>query len=493
MKNTSSNTDQVLEQYREISILESSASVLYWDMETMMPKGSSNLRGEQLGTLSKLIHEKRTAPKFVEQIMSLNTEDSPHVKKLQLLTHKSVAVSPVLVERLAKLQVEGQALWKKAREESNYSLVQSKLQALLDAQIEYTQSLKTGSEFLKKYYKDFSNYDVNLDQFEPGMKASQIRGMLDELGKALKEILPQATAKANSRKEVDASKIKMSISKQEELNKKIAATLGYDFQQGRLDVSTHPFCGGSPGDTRITTRYDENDFVDSLSSVIHETGHALYEQGLPAQLIHKPCGAAASFGVHESQSRLYENQVARSRPFCEYLSTLVSGISVDELYTHMTRIKEGFIRVDADEVSYNLHIILRMGIEERLLNGTLHTKDLPSIWNSEFEHLFGRKVPNDKMGCLQDTHWYGGGFGYFPTYSIGNVLAAQLFQKYTKENSSWESDMRKGDFAKLRAFLSTRVHEQAALSDSPSTIQKALDGDTLNAKTFIEYIKGKYL
>ncbi len=486
--------DEVLNHYKKISILESIQAQLEWDMETMMPKDSVDLRSEQMQTLSGLIFEKESDPKYVDSVFSFSLPAFPEslrekqLKRLQKELHKRLCLDVAFVSRQTELRVAAVDLWKKAKANNDFSIVKDILEDLVGVQREWAERLKSAPA-LKAEYTAKSLYDIHLDAFEPGMPSEFLRKKLQELGSKTKEILPLILEKQKESSE--KTSFAMTFERQKELSQVLARTLGYDFSRGRLDSAVHPFCGGSPGDTRITTRYNEKDFSDCFYSVIHETGHALYEQGLPTHLRHTPCGRAASFGIHESQSRLLENQIGRSRAFCAYLATLV-GIDEKVLFKHFNTVQKSFIRTESDELTYNLHILLRMEIEEDLLHGKIRVKDLPEVWNERFKDLFALTVPSSSQGVLQDTHWYSGLFGYFPTYSIGNILAAQLFSNFKKTYGDWESKVASGNFQDLRTYLNHAVHSQAGLGNSPETIQKAVGGD-LHVGPFIDYIREKYV
>jgi carboxypeptidase Taq len=305
-------------------------------------------------------------------------------------------------------------------------------------------------------------------------------------------LLLDAVAKSKTSGSFEVTGFRMSVDDQRKLVAEISKALGFDFERGRLDTSVHPFCGGSPDDVRMTTRYSEDDFTESLYGVIHETGHAIYEQNLPPETRYTPCGVAASFGVHESQSRFMENQIGRPRASMRFLSKK-TGLDPDLLYEQLNRVERSYIRTEADELTYNLHILLRTELEEALIEREIQVKDLPERWRERFKNYFGLEIPNDSLGVLQDVHWYGGTFGYFPSYSLGNLLAAELFSDFRKAEPDWESHVEKGDFATITRFLRERVHSRAAFENSPETMRTALKGRELGAQAFLSYLKEKFL
>ena len=483
---SSTSESFLLERYREIALLESVQGVLHWDMETKMPKQGTDLRGRQLGLMASLIHGKETESRYVEEALKL--QNSPHARPLRRRLLNTLCVDTAFVARLSEAQVQCQNLWKKARQAKDFSIVSPALQGLVDLQREWAQRYKAHPAATPEV-KSLSNFEACLGLFEPGFPAQKLDALLNELGPALKTRVPSVVAKQGAAR--DTLTLAMPIEEQQILVQRVCKDLGFDFNHGRLDESAHPFCGGSPEDTRLTVRYDERDFTNAVTSTTHETGHAIYEQNLPAELLYTPVGVAASYGVHESQSRFLENQIGRSQPFANYLAK-ITGRDAGLLYSHLNRVKNSFIRVDADEVTYNLHIMIRVGIEKKLLNGEMNADEIPAAWNAAYADYLGLKVPDDGVGCLQDIHWYGGSFGYFATYTLGNLIAAALFQDFQKLNPIWEAQVSSGDFSAIRNFCKDRVHRHAALHDSPGTIQLAL-GRELTAKPFLEYVDHKYL
>jgi carboxypeptidase Taq len=486
---------KVFTHYKKITGLESINSVLYWDFETMMPKSSGGLRSDQLSLLGTTIHALCTDKTYVDAVMSLDensidsSTDRKHLKKLKKSLAKDQCLDDSYIERSTQASLRTHEKWKEARETKSFSVVKNELAELVSLKQEYAQRISS-SETLKPYFVEKNSYEILLDEFEPGISAKYLRETLKSLVDQTVALLPEIQEVQSSQKEPTA--IKLNTDAQHQLVLKTAAALGFDFNHGRIDKSVHPFCSGHPLDTRMTTRYREEDATDSIWSTIHETGHALYEQGLPKDLVGLPCGTAASMGVHESQSRFYENQIAKSLPFCSWIAPEL-GVSADELYRLLNRVQKSFVRVDADEVTYNLHIYLRMELEEKLILGTLAVDDLEDAWNELFYKTFGLKPSSALEGVLQDTHWYGGMFGYFPTYSLGNLLAAELFTKYQDEFPNWSELVSKGSFSHIKEFMSTKVHSLASLDDSPTTMTKIIGDRLPQADTLINHFKQKYL
>lgn len=491
MNNESLN--KIYQHFKKIHTLESIASTLHWDVETFMPKNSAEQRGEQLSLLNSMIHNLSTDKNYIDQVMSideLNLEseiDKMHVSKLKKDLHMSLCVDQDFVERSTKSSLECHEKWKEAREKNDFKVVKNALNHLLNIKKEYAQKLKNHKP-LSSFYENKSLYEVLVDSFEPGISSDYLKKELKALVEQTIELLPSIET---SQKELSNVTISMDTDKQHKIVLMVAEALGFDFSRGRIDKSVHPFCSGNREDTRMTTRYDAKDAVGSIWSTIHETGHGIYEQNIPKNLFSLPCGTAASMGVHESQSRFYENQIGRSMPFCEWLSPQLN-ISPKELYTALNKVQKSFIRTESDEVTYNLHIYLRFKLEEQLISGQLDVDHLEDAWNEEFQKSFGMKPSSALVGVLQDTHWYGGMFGYFPTYSLGNLLASELFEIYKNEFSNWEDLVRSGNFKHIKEFMNQRVHSYAAKQNSPETMKKILSGRLPSAGTLTKQFKDKY-
>ena len=486
---------EIMAHYRKISILSTALELVGWDMETYMPPGAAPLRGEQLGLLSEIHHREMTRQDFVDASLSFDTskladQDRKQMVRLQEEIQLSRVHSPEFISKREEARVKTQRVWHEAKKKKDFKIVRDALGDLVKIQRDWAQAVKD-SAHMKSKYGHRSLYEIHMDQFEPGQPSADVRRVLSELGVGLKKLLPEILAKQKSGA-ASKTAFAMKTEKQQDLCHNLSTRLGFDFQKGRLDRSAHPFCGGSPGDVRITVRYDESDLTESLYGLIHETGHALYEQGLPEANLRTPCGRAVSLGFHESQSRFMENQIGRSPAFCDFLAKLIH-VTPAKVTSHIHQIEKSFIRTESDEVSYNLHILLRMAIEEDLMEGKLSVKDLPERWNSDFKDLFGIKVPNDSLGCMQDIHWYGGAFGYFPTYSLGNLIAAELFALYTKEYPRWKTSVKNGQFRDTKKFLNERVHSLAGFDDSPTTLKKIIGKSIPDPQVFLTYLRDRYL
>ena len=484
----------LLKQYKEYSLLGSISALMHWDMETMMPSGAAQSRSEMMALVSQLSHRQISHPAFVEKVMALNPknlqgEEQRQALLLKIAVIKQNAFDEDFVTRSSKLMVITHEKWKEARKNKDFSIVLPNLKEMLALKREEAQLLQS-NHHLKTYFQGRTKYETLMDDFEPEFSSARIRKLLAELKTSTMELLPQVLAKVEKWPAVKAGTFAMSNEKQRELGELVSKELGLDYSRARLDTSVHPFCTNFNKEIRITTRHDPEDFLECLLGVIHETGHALYEQGLPHKWANTPMGAAVSLGVHESQSRFMENMIARSKPFSLYLSKK-TGIGADVIFQQLNRVQRSFIRAESDELTYNLHIILRMGIEEDLIEGKLEAADLPARWNKDFESMIGLKVPDDSIGCLQDTHWFGGAFGYFPTYSLGNLLAAELFADFQKEIPGWETKVEQGDFSVVRDFLNEKIHSYGAVLNSTQLMQKTL-GRELGVSSFAGYIRDKF-
>jgi carboxypeptidase Taq len=490
------NFSELLAHYQKISRLDGILQTLWWDMETFMPVGAGEERSEQIGVLSGQIQELWSDENFFENWSEcfeesrnekFASDQKAQVQKLGLELAKRRAITVDFASREARLQSSCQNAWKQARSGNNFAGVLEPLTELVRLNREKASRFQEAA-LLKERYRGKDLYTVLFDQLEPGFDGEVLKKLFSELEAGLSQKLPAIVEKHGHSGEA----IPMPLAQQRALYAGLPVKLGMDGTWSRLDESTHPFCGGARGDVRITTRYFENDFSDSMFSVIHETGHGLYEQGIPKKWWHTPIGQAASFGVHESQSRFLENQIGRSDAFCRWLAQQ-SGLDFARIKASVRRVRPGYIRVAADEVTYNFHIILRWKIERGLMDGSLEVKDLPEFWNHRFLETMKLKVEKDSQGCLQDIHWFGGAFGYFPTYTLGNLLAAELYQDFQREVPDWRQKIEAGDFTIVREFMRPRIYDQAARHDSPETMKRALHGRELGVKAFFDYVDERYL
>ncbi len=486
--------DQLLARAREVYLLRSSYAVLQWDEETYLPPKAVPFRAEQLSFLEAKAHVLATDPKVGDWLKACEdhayapeSDETANVREWRREYDRATKLPVQLVEEFERVCALARNAWKQARRESDYAIFAPHLSKILEL------SRKRADLW---GYAD-SPYDALLEGYEPGATVKSVGPVFAELQPPLRELLDRAGGRSVPE---DFLKGDYPISGQQSLNRRLAAAFGYDFEAGRVDETTHPFMATlGPSDQRVTTRYDARMFQASFYGVLHEVGHALYEQGLQRDAVGTPIGTARSLGIHESQSRLWENHVGRSRQFwnkwhgtaVEHLSAL-GRFTPEELARGVQRVAPSFIRVEADEITYDLHILLRFELEIDLIENRLSVKDLPGRWNQRFKELFGLVVPTDSLGVLQDIHWSMGGFGYFATYSLGNLNAAQLMAAAGRSVPNLEQCLSAGDYGPLLQWLRSNVHQHGQRF-SPSELMKRATGEPTQSKYRIEYLRNKYL
>jgi carboxypeptidase Taq len=486
-------------RFRRIANLRQAVSMLQWDLATVMPPGGQESRAEQSATLRVLAHEMMTDPRVGELLddaaaaeIGLGPWQRANLREMKRAYVHATAIDSRLVEALSKANAACEALWREARPKSDFAMIRPRLETVLTFQREVAAA--------KAAKLGVTPYDALLDEWEPDGKSAEIDRVFDPLAKFLRPFLEKVLERQASEGVAEALHGPFPVERQRILCEKLMSTVGFDFRHGRLDASLHPFCGGTPDDVRITTRYSEDDFAGSLMGVLHETGHALYERGLPADWRYQPVGDARGMSIHESQSLLIEMQACRSREFLTYLAPLAraafggSGPSweADNFYRLYTRVERSLIRVEADEVSYPAHVILRYRLEKAMLAGDLAVVDLPGAWDDGMEALLGVRPPDDRRGCLQDIHWYDGAWGYFPTYTLGAMTAAQLFHTVKRADPSILDGIRNGNFEALVAWLREHVHRKASLLSVPELIADAT-GRPLDPAVFERHLEDRYL
>lgn len=473
--------------------------MLGWDQETYMPSKGIAHRARIQALLSGLAHEKATADTFKALLEKVEAEagqlePTSEIGANLALWRRQMDLAARLPKSLVEEQSQaislGQAAWAKAREQGRFQDFAPHLQRLMEISYRIGELWSDGK----------APYDALLDQHERGIRSADVDQLFANLRPQVSELAKQAVAfsEANAPNE-EEMRGDCPKEKQIQLNREVAEAIGFDFEAGRIDETAHPFCSGfGPGDVRLTTRYDEGDFLSSLFGVLHEAGHGLYEQGLPEKHWGTPIGEAVSLGIHESQSRLWENHVGRSRAFWERWFDRASELfphlrkfSLDRFLLGVNRANFSFIRVEADEATYDLHIMLRFEIEKLLFNGSLKVEALPEAWNDLFASSFGMTPPSDRLGCLQDIHWSMGGFGYFPTYTLGNLNSAQLFAAAQREDAI-QNGTRQGNYAPLLSWLRTHVHEIGSQL-SPAQIMLHATGATTEIEPYIEHLRRRFL
>jgi len=482
-------------------LLSGVSSLISWDQETYMPEGAASIRAEQLQALSGIIHDAKTSKKFSTALSKLIDIPTGKInikglKKPEVAAvhawhrdySKEVALPKKFVEEFTKLTSEALIAWCHARKEDSFHTFAPYLDRIISMNREKAELLG---------YKEHP-YDALLDCFEPNATTSEV----DRLFTDLKNFLTPLIKKIGALKPADSSFLfgKFSPSKQMEFGKKILDSIGYDMRRGRLDLSSHPFSSAShPTDSRITTRIHPNSLMSNLSAVLHEGGHALYEMGLPAIHYGSPLCEAVSLGIHESQSRFFETRIGLSKPFWSYfLNPLkktfkgpLENVSLDSFYKAINQVKPSLIRIEADEVTYNLHIILRFELEKALIEGSLKVRDIPDAWNAKMRELLGVTPKTNREGCLQDIHWSMGAFGYFPTYALGNIYASHLFLGFQQDHPDWETKVASGNLLFIKKWLNEHVYKYGRQFSSKELLEKATK-HKLSSTAFIDYLSNKY-
>jgi carboxypeptidase Taq len=486
-------------RFRRRGALSQAARMLTWDSATMMPEGGAPARSEQLAVLSVTCHELLTDSAVAELLAGAEAESESlgpwqraNLREMTRQWRHATALDSDLVEALSKAGQHCEMVWRKARPAADFAAVLPSLEALLE--------LKREAAGAKAEAFGCAPYDALLDQYDPGLTAAKIDRIFDPLAAFLPGFLEQVLAKQAGQGAPIAMNGPFPLERQEALARRLMAIVGFDFDHGRLDRSAHPFCGGVPGDVRITTRYDQDDPLSALMAVLHETGHALYEGGLPPDWRLQPVGGSRGMAVHESQSLLIEMQVCRGAGFIAFAAPLIAEAfggagpawSADNLTRLANRVAPGLIRVDADEVTYPAHIILRTRLERALIAGELRPADLPGAWNEAMEELLGLTPPDDRLGCLQDIHWYDGALGYFPTYTLGAMTAAQLFAAAKAAVPEIPEALGRGDFAPLLDWLGTQIHAKGARLTGEDLLIEAT-GKPLDPEVFKAHLITRYL
>ena len=499
-----SDYKKLLRRNKDLRVLQSAEDVVHWDMETMMPPRAVELRSQQLALLSRMEHKMSTDPeigKLLKQIAA-----SPDFDKLGQIERRNLhlirknydeqtALPEKLVEEIAKQQAIAVNVWKKAKKARRFSLFKPDLEKLVGL-------IKQEAEILMKVKGTSTPYDALVDLFEPKMTSTEIDRVFDGLRKGLAKLLPYIS---NAPRQPDRNQLKrhVPVEKQREISRALAETLGYDVTSpragGRIDETEHPFTTGRYDDVRITTHYYPDDFSSSIFSVLHETGHALYDQNLNAEWKYQPVGSHCSYGIHESQSRFVENIIGRSKEFWEgFLPKLkkVAAPDLDKLelesFVHaINDVKPSKIRVEADEVTYSLHVIVRFQIEQDLFSDKVKVSELPTLWNEKYQEYLGLKIEDDSEGVMQDTHWANGYFGYFPSYTLGNIYSGQMLTKVQQDIPDWGRQLADGKLEAIKSWLVKNVQSRGNLYD-PAELMKTVTGKELDAGPYLEYLKEKY-
>ena len=485
--------ENLVADLKRANVLASVESLLGWDEQVLLPPDSADRRAEQRALLAELHHREATAPRIGESLAALDalgedaTEEERVLRRCARKDYERLTkLPPEFVSEKARLDSEGYHAWAEARATRDFA----KFAPILRKQLEFAhreaELLGAGDA-----------YDYALDKHDPGMTAARIEVLFDELKR---DLVPLANRIVAARRPVKREALRgFPVEKQSEFLREVTTAMGFDYGRGRIDVSLHPFSSGDGFDSRMTTRFDVDAPLDSLLSAIHETGHGLYEQGLPREWIGTPLGEAVGMGIHESQSRLWENQVARSRAFWRHwepkfraqFAPRLDGVTSDDLHRAINEVAPTLIRVDADEVTYNLHIVLRFEIERRLFRGELKVEDLPAAWNALSRELIGLTPAHDGEGCLQDVHWSDGAFGYFPSYCLGNMIAAQLWYTALAALPGLEDDFAAGRYDRLLGWLRTQIHVRGRRLETEELV-RAVTGEGITPRHLVRYLGERY-
>lgn len=476
------------------NVLGAILDLLQWDEQVNLPVASGLRRSEQIALISELLHRASTETSIGARLSALEARQDRLSEDGQVIVRwarrdfdRATRLPSAFVAEKSRLDSEAYHVWREARERADFAHFAPSLQR----QVEMTRRAAE--------YAGWGDrpYDYCIDVHDPGMTALEINGLFEELRGGLVPLV----------REIAASPVRprtdwlrgFPVAAQDAFLREVVKTLGFDFTRGRLDVAVHPFCSGDAADTRMTTRFKADEPLDSLYSSIHETGHGLYEQGLPLRHLGTPLGKAVGMAIHESQSRLWENQVGRSRAFWQYFEPhyrrtfpqQTEGISFDEIHAAVNAVRPTAIRVDADEVTYSLHILVRFDLERRLFAGDLAVSDLPAEWNRRYKDWVGVEPASDAEGVLQDVHWAGGMFGYFPSYCLGNMIAAQLWVAVQRAIPDLAQDFTRGNFGRLLGWLRENIHRVGRRYDTRQLVQK-VTGEEISPAHLLKYLRDRY-
>ncbi|HUK85484.1 MAG TPA: carboxypeptidase M32 [Candidatus Acidoferrum sp.] len=494
---------ELLSKTKDVTILGTAEGIIHWDMETKMPPGAIKQRSEQLALMSRIHHKLATNPEIGKLLDTI--QNNPECESLDQVEKRNVhlirksyleqtSLPEKLVADLAKQESLTVNVWKKAKAQKNFSLYKTDLEKLLDLS-------KQAAEILMKVKETKTPYEALIDNFEPKMTTGQITATFSQLQVGLKELISKIQASANE-PGAAISFQPVPVENQRQIAQFLTQTLGYDTSspeaRGRIDETEHPFTTGYYDDVRITTHYYLNNFASSIFSVLHETGHAIYEQNLNSNWQYQPIGSTCSYGIHESQSRFYENVIGRSKEFWTYFMPKLkktvpnlANIESDKFIRAINKVEPSKIRIEADEVTYNLHIIVRFEIERDLFADKITVNELPQVWNERYEEYLGVKVENDSEGVMQDTHWASGLYGYFPSYTLGNIYSGQITASITRDLPDWRKQLSEGKINHVSDWLKRNIHSQGSLYDPEELIKRAT-GKNLAIQYYLKYLNEKY-
>ncbi|MEZ5274908.1 MAG: carboxypeptidase M32 [Opitutaceae bacterium] len=489
--------NQLVSKLQRINCLESVVSTMSWDEQVNLPPASSDRRGAQMALLAELHHREAADPVIGDWLAqlesgsagSLDEGEQAVVREARRQFDRIARLPAEFVARKAVLDTEAFHAWELAKRRSDFPAYRPFLE----------QQLALAKEEAGYHgFEGSAAYDFHIDSHDPGMTASRIDPLFRELRTGLLPLVEEILA---SPVKADASALEgLSVEGQRLFLREVTGRIGFDYHRGRIDTSSHPFCGGDAADTRMTTRFVAGEPLEALFSSIHETGHALYEQGLPIQHLGTALGTAVGMAIHESQSRLWENQVGRGKAFWRFFEPRfreIFGLSTDRISSGQLLLAANAVRIhpirtESDEVTYNLHIMLRFELEKRLFDGDLEVRDLPEAWNSLSSEILGLRPANDAEGVLQDVHWSGGDFGYFPSYCLGNMIAAQLWETVRSELPDLDSGFEQGDFSALLNWLRERIHRQGQRFGTDELVRR-VTGHEISPKPLLCYLEERYL
>ena len=490
---------ELLQRTKELSYLGAARALLGWDQEVNMPRNAASWRAEVQSYLSGQMHRKATDPAINDLLAAVEESDlvadplsdvAVNVREWRREYDRATKLPTEFVERFTRVVVMSQQAWAEARAKAEFDIFAPHLAEIIEL-------TKQKAEYLG--YED-QPYDALLEGFEPGERTEHVKQLFAALREELIPFLQELMASPTQPDPSIVEDRDYPIDRQRILGEIASAAFGLDYQSSRLDVSTHPFSINlGPGDQRITTRFSPRNFNDSFFSILHETGHALYEQNLPKEHYGTPRGESVSLGIHESQSRTWENLVGRSRAFWEYFFPItrrffpqtLADVSLEDFHFAVNAVKPGFIRVDADEVTYNLHIMLRFEIEQAIINEGLPVEDIPATWNALFKEYLGLDVPDDSKGVLQDVHWSHGMIGYFPTYALGNLYGAQFFAQAKADIPDLEGEFARGNFLPLLDWLRQHIHQHGMRYRARDLVH-VVTGKPLSHEPLMAYLRAKY-
>jgi carboxypeptidase Taq len=486
--------DDLKTRLSEIHDLRRAQELLFWDQTVMMPPRGGPVRSAQVTTLDRVAHERFIADEIgrlleqlrgVEESQDYDSDEASLIRVTRRDYEKARRVPPELAAEMTHAAAEAHDVWAKAREESNFELFLPHLERAVELKRRYIECFAP--------YED--PYDVLLDDYEPGMKTAEVRRVFEDLKR---DLVPLIAELASGDEDDGFMQGPFPLDAQDRFSRSIIERFGFTEEAFRLDLTVHPFAASSgTQDIRLTTRYREDD-LSSMFTAMHECGHGLYEHGVSPSLERTPLCHGVSSALHESQSRMWENIVGRSRPFWNYFypqaqaafPAVLGGVDQERFYRAINRVRPSYIRVDADEATYNLHIILRFELEQEIFDGTIDLKDLPRIWNERFEQYLGIPVPEDRLGVLQDVHWSGGGFGYFPTYSLGNIVSVQIWEKALEAIPDLPDQFERGEFGELHEWLRSQLYVLGRKFTPQETLERVVGGP-IDAQPYLRYLRSK--